>query len=150
MPVILPGPGYNPHPSPQTVDVTQEIIMQRELTHWYIMQDPSDISLIPKVEVKLPSGGVQLIDETPRAVQTFKLIPMSHTERPDHGFSATFAGVQRKYDFTLLGEWDAIIGKNDYWTDVDGQKWVVDSLLPYNGYQQKAMIMSYGEQAKRQ
>lgn len=146
MPVI-PYPG--PPVGPPIVDVSAEILIQRGITAAFIAADPYTVVLKGRVEVRTPAGGVEYA-EAARSAQIMRLIPMSHTERAGQGFSATFAGVQRKYDFTLLGNWDALIGKNDYWTDIAGQKWVVDSLLPFNGYQQKAMIMSYGDQAKRQ
>lgn len=148
MPVI---PWPVPPVDPPVVDVPYELAIQRTTTAAFIAADPYGVVLVGRVAGKLPSGGVGYV-ETVRDAQVMRLIPMSHTERPVQGFSASVSGggVQRKYDFTLLGEWDAIIGKDDYWIDVDGQKWVVDSLLPYNGYQQKALIMSYGEQANRQ
>lgn len=148
MPVI---PYPTPPVDPPAVDVPAELAINRAITHEFILADPYTVVLVGRVGVRTPAGGVEFT-EAVRNAQIMRLIPMSHTERPSQGFgtSVSGGGVQRKFDFTLLGEWDAIIGKNDYWIDVDGQKWVVDSLLPFNGYQQKAMIMSYGEQAKRQ
>jgi hypothetical protein len=47
-----------------------------------------------------------------------------------------------------MGEWDATVEVNDRWVDIlTGQEWVVDSIVPYNGYEVKAMVTSYGDRA---
>lgn len=143
MPVIP-----NPNPPTPTVDVNQELQTQRELTEWFIAEDPTTIILIPRVETVGVGGGVQTADGTPRDPQTFKVIPMNHTERPvASGFGggeANSGGVQRKFDYTIVGKYDAIVGIGDYWEDPSGQKYIVDAINPYNNYEVKAMVTTYG------
>jgi hypothetical protein len=129
----------------------KEIERQRKVTRDFIMASPTFIALIPKQETRTPSGGVLMETAVARPVQVFRKIPMSHTERPNDstsGISGTGGGTQRKYDMTLLGEWDATVQENDTWIDEDGQQYIVDALVPFNGYQVKALVMSYGRRAK--
>lgn len=122
----------------------EQIEMEYErLNTWYFIEaDPIDVALSGLIVARLPSGGLQEIEGVARAMQRFRLIPMSHTERPRRGTNAAGneSGMVRRHDFTLLGMWDADIRKNDFWDDENGDRCVVDSIIPFNGYQQKAMI----------
>lgn len=127
--------------------VSAEMRQQRILTKMFIDSNPVTISLTPNENVRKPSGGTALIPQTPRVPQVFRLIPMSHTEKPHQSSSASASadsGIQRRYDYTLLGEWDSTIGKYDSWETSDGQRLVVENLVSYNGYERKALIISYG------
>lgn len=130
-----------------TTGVSNELRWQRLNTQAFIEASPVDIQLIPQEEQRKPSGAVTLVDQAARPEQRFRLIPMSHTERPfgsTSGLTSAGNGQQRKYDLTLLGNWDAVMSPNDYWFDVNGQKLVVDAVIPYNGYEVKGLVMSYG------
>lgn len=129
------------------ITTSMELRMQRRNTQAFIEASPVDIALVPQAEQRTPSGAVALVDGAARTVQTFRLIPMSHTERPvtsSSGAGFGSGGAQRKYDLTLLGNWDSVIQENDYWYDDNGQKYVVDAVIPYNGYERKGLVMSYG------
>jgi hypothetical protein len=129
------------------ITASMELRMQRLNTMAFIEASPVDLALIPQTEARTPSGAVTLVDGAARTVQRFRLIPMAHTERPVQSTSGAgfgSGGVQRKYDLTLLGNWDSVIQENDYWYDVNGQKYVVDAVIPYNGYERKGLVMSYG------
>jgi hypothetical protein len=129
------------------ITASMELRMQRKNTLAFIEASPVDIALTPQAEQRTPSGAVVLTDGSLRPVQRFRLIPMSHTERPYNatsGAAGTAGGVQRKYDMTLLGTWDSEMQENDYWYDDNGQKYVVDAVIPYNGYERKGLVMSYG------
>lgn len=129
------------------ITTSMELRMQRRNTEAFIEASPVDIALTPQAESKTPSGAVALVDGVARPVQRFRLIPMAHTERPVQSTSGAgfgSGGVQRKYDLTLLGTWDSVIQENDYWYDGNGQKYVVDAVIPYNGYERKGLVMSYG------
>jgi hypothetical protein len=121
----------------------RELDQQRRATRAFIMASPVDIVLTPRLETKTGSGAVDVTEGVPRPVQTFRLIPMSHTERPASS-NESGGDVQRKYDMTLLGEWDAVVQENDSWTDVNGQRYIVDAVIPFNGYEVKGLVMSYG------
>lgn len=122
-----------------------ELAYQRRNTLAFIEADPVDLALIPATEVRTPSGGVLYAEAVARPVQRFRLIPMSHTERPERSSFTTggSAGVTRKHDFTLLAPWDAIIDKKDFWIDEAGRRYDVDALIPDNGYQRKALVTLY-------
>lgn len=142
MPVVIP-----PTPEPFS-DLNQEIRVQRKNTHRFIMADPTSLALTPKSETTLPSGGVGISDQPPRDLQTFRLIPMSHTERPQRavvGTSGSSSGQQRRHEFTLLGEWDAMMEPGDWWQDERGERWIVDVKVPHNGYETRGLITAYGK-----
>lgn len=120
---------------------------QRRLTREFIASSPVYLELIPGSETRLPSGGVSVADGVPRPTQMFRLIPMSHTEQPARSTSASAsadAGVQRRYDYTLLGEWDAVMRVKDHWYTEDGQQLVIENMVSYNGYERKGLVISYG------
>lgn len=137
MPVLA-----SPTPEPFS-GMTSEIRIQRKNTHAFILADPTQISLTPKTEASLPSGGTQVVDGAPRTTQTFRLIPMSHTERPQRSGSA--GGQQKRHDFTLLGEWDASMEPGDWWEDERGERWMVDEMVPHNGYETRGLVTAYGK-----
>lgn len=141
MPVVVPPPEGE-----GVIDVSGEIAMNRELTHWFIASDPTQIELIPSSETRKASGAVSVVDQPARDMQTFRLIPMSSTERPVN--AASQQGTQRKYDFTLLGEWDSEMSEGDHWMDEVGQEWQIDSVISHNGYERKGMVTSYGRRPR--
>jgi hypothetical protein len=134
-----------PSPEENVIDLSAETVMQRDLTHWFIMSDPMQITLIPYAEIRTGSGGAVMQAQPSRETQTFRLIPASAFEPP---VTSPGQGVQRRFDFTLLGEWDAIMDVNDRWTDELNQTWVIDNLVSANGYERKALIISYGRQPR--
>lgn len=137
----------SPPPEPYS-DLTAEIRIQRKNTHHFITADPTTLSLTPKVETQTGAGGTAIADGAPRAAQTFRLIPMSHTERPRRSSAATAgtaSGQQRRHDFTLLGEWNAAMEPGDWWEDERGERWIVDEMVPHNGYETRGLVTSMGK-----
>lgn len=130
-PVVFPYPGLD---------------MLRRQTHWFIEDDPTDIILVPQIRTQAPGGGFNMSDGAPRAVQTFKLIYQSGSD----GVVQTTDGQNMRYDFILLGEWDATVQQGDVWAEPENenQKYVVQGLLPYNGYEVKAAVVSFGKKAQ--
>lgn len=127
-----------------------ELELQREVTLAFIAADSIVISLVPHARVRQPSGGFKLMPPVfpagPRAGQTMRLIPMSHTTRPATSSSASAGvdgGQQRRHEFTLLAAWDAFMAVGDQWEDVNGVLWVIDEILPPNNYEKKALITRY-------
>lgn len=80
-----------------------ELEQQRRITLGFINRDPTVIVLTPYTETVTAGGGRELVAGTPRAEQTFKVIPMTFDQRP----TVTAGGVERIIDYTLLGAWDA-------------------------------------------
>lgn len=128
--------------------VSEELKLQRMLTKIFIHSSPVSISLVPHIRNHKPSGGVGMVAGTPRPMQVFRLIPMSHTEQPARSTStaaASDSGKQRRYDYTLLGEWNSDMEENDQWELPDGQTLVIVTMISYNGYERKGLVISYGK-----
>ena len=139
--VYVPFDGQTPLDPDPVLPQTDQLVTNRNLTHWFITQDPTNITFIPREEVKSGSGGKTWQDLPPRPEQTVKLIyPFGQSD----GAVPTIDGQERKYAFIVVGEWNATIHTNDFWEDPDGQFWIVTGLSPYNGYEVKAMISSFG------
>lgn len=120
-----------------------ELQVNKELTHCFIMSDPTVVSLVPRGEVKTDSGGTKMRDHQPREPQQFKMI---HQGGSLGGKVTAEDGVNRRFDFVLVGEWDAIVEINDYWKNPDDPQeyWQVTGIEPYNGYEVKAEVKAYG------
>lgn len=127
--------------------VSQELKVQRMLTKSFIDSAPVNVVLVPHQRVTKPSGGVAMTAQTPRPSQVFRLIPMSHTEHPARSSSTAATsdeGKQRRYDYTLLGEWNSEMNINDQWETPDGQILVIENMVSFNNYEKKGLVISYG------
>lgn len=113
-------------------------------TKAFIAANPIQLRLIPRVRVNSGSGS-RLVDQAPRAEQTFRLIDQTRTFGPEPGTVLTGDGQQRKAEFQLLGEPGAVIGKFDYWLDAAGTKFEVVNLIFNNPYEIRAQVVRYGE-----
>lgn len=136
MGIVVPDP---PRSDPE-IDLSAELKYQRRLTEWFIEFEPTDIALIPVQRVRTPSGGSRYEDLPPRRVQRFRVIRMSHTQRP----LITEDGKERQIDLTLLGQWDAEMQVGDYWRDGEGLKYEIVELVPFNSYERKALVVKHG------
>jgi hypothetical protein len=121
-----------------------ELAMHRLNTQAFISANPSTIALIPRDRQKTGTG-VRWIELAPRPAQVLRLIDQSSTSGPSPGSVRAADGVQRRVTYQLLGTWDAAIGLYDTWVDAQGIRWVVDDLLPDNGYERRAEVTRYGE-----
>lgn len=141
--LVIPRPSDLPAPSLPVVQAFPGLAELRRQTHWFIENDPTPISLVPVAKQAAPGGGWNVSPLAPRSTQRFKLIPQSTAD----GVVQTADGTSRRFDYILLGEWNAIVAIGDMFTEPEhsGQKWVVQGLLPYNGYEIKAGIVSYGK-----
>ncbi len=145
MPFIPFPDGFTP-PDPPTYEPGEVgLDVLRELTHWFIMQDPTQVQLTPRDKVKSGNGGFTLADGAPRPAQVVKMI---FTAGSSDGIVESQDGQDRQYDFIMVMEWNASVAPNDYWVDpLSGQKYVVTGLSAYNGYEVKASVKSYGPEA---
>jgi hypothetical protein len=109
----------------------------RANTDRFIAQNPTDIVLIPRTDAWL-AGTKTRTDQTPRVSQTFKVIWSGTT-----GIISTIEGTTRRFDFVLVGSYDAIVAIGDHWeqTNQDNE---IDYIFPYNGYEVKCGGTSYG------
>lgn len=120
------------------------IEMNRNLTHWFIMQDPVDVVLIPRVTTRTTTGATKQEDGPSRPLQRFKFVYGGNTGAGRAGIVPTGDGRERMFSYVLIGDYDAEVDVGDHWTDDKGQNWEVEEILPYNGYEKKATLRSYG------
>lgn len=136
MTIILPRP---PTSEPQG-QIPLEMQLLRDQTEWFIQANPFDLILIPINRVKQPGGGVAKVNQPPRAVQRLRLISMSYSQKP----VITDDGIEREIDLTLLGAWDSEIDIGDHWRDGEDLWYEVVEMVPYNGYEVRALIVKNG------
>lgn len=136
--------GFTPLEPPPIDPGMVGLELNRELTHWFIMQDPTQVQLTPRERVTAGNGGFTVSELPPRPQQIVKLI---FTAGNSDGIVPSTDGRQRKFDFVLVAEWNATIKTDDYWIDSEDQVWVVTGVSPYNGYEVKADVTCYGPRA---
>lgn len=141
--VFIPFPPGQEAPLPPQGGAS-EVEIQRTLTSWFIAQDPTEVVLIPRTAERTASGATRTVDGTPRALQRVKLIYGGNTGAGRAGIVSTGDGRERMFSFVMIGEWDAVFEPGDHFTDHEGQNWEVEETLPYNGYEVKATMRSYG------
>lgn len=112
----------------------------RRSTLAFIADDPYSIELQPKgsERVKKPGGGFDFGDGLPpKPAQRFKLVAAS-------GGSFDGDGKQgHKWDYALIGAWNADIEIGDTWVDGNTQ-YRVASLMQNNGYEKVAAVVAVG------
>jgi hypothetical protein len=108
-------------------------------TSQFINLDPTVITLTPRVETFV-AGTRKRVDGVPRVAQVFKLIWVDFGA----GFAPIIAGGEtRRFDFILVGNYDAIVEIGDHWV-IGNQDNSIDYIYPPNGYEVKAGGTSQG------
>lgn len=116
-----------------------ELSIHRKGTERFINGDPTEIVLTPSSEVW--SGGTKTYGtDTERQPQTFKII-WSGSET---GLVVKSQGTTRRFDFILVGKYDAQVEIGDFWT-LNDQHFQVEWVAPANGYEVKAGGSSHGD-----
>lgn len=115
-----------------------ELALNKKLTKWFIETDPTTLVLVPLVKVDRPGGAKKMENGTPRAAQDFKIIYPG-----GDGIVVTSDGTTRRFDFIILGEYDANLAIGDHWTE-SNQHYSVEYLFPFNGYEVKGGGVSHG------
>jgi hypothetical protein len=116
-----------------------ELKAQRNNTLAFIAANPTTITLIPRTKFK-DGSGVTLVNGTPRAPQSLRLIDQSTARNIWPGLIQTSDGRERLVDFMLLGPHDAVIQIWDYWTDSQGILEVAE-IFPWNQYEVRAAVV---------
>lgn len=109
----------------------------RDLTHAYIHDNPTQVVLTPTVETVTPSGGRQRTPGIPRASQTVRLIEF--TTVVGYGGSRASEGLVHAHRWIMLMEYDAEIERLDTFV-YDGAEWEVVDFEPKNGYEIRAVV----------
>jgi hypothetical protein len=137
MSIIIPEPSGVPGgPS------DAEVRVQREITHEFIMRRPVEIVLRPRERVRKPAGGFGWVEGEPRVPQVVSLLEQG-TVGGDPRPTVTQDGVERVVEFELLGEWDAVVARDDVFTH-QGKEWEVIDLYHDNGYEVRALVSARG------
>jgi hypothetical protein len=124
--------------------VAPEMAINRRNTVAFITANPVIISLTPRARINSGTGA-RWAPGVVRDPQQFRLVDQSSTSGPVPGRIVAADGVQRQVQFQLLGAWDSLIGLWDFWRDEQGILFEVAELLPWNGYEQRAKVVRYGE-----
>jgi hypothetical protein len=109
----------------------------RQLTAWFINQDPTIVVFTPHHE-EFSGGAKKMVTDPDREAQIVKFIYPG-----GDGIVITADGTTRRFDFIIVGEFDAEI---EMWDSFDrwGNHYVVESIMPYNGYEVKVAGTSHG------
>lgn len=134
--IILPDPPEEMPPG----YINLELAVKRDQTVWFIAANPITLTLIPVRRIRTSSGGWQEQDLPPRPPQKLRLISMSASQKP----TITDNGVEREIDLTLLGPWNAQIDIGDWWRDGEGLTYTVLEMVPFNGYEVRALVVKKG------
>lgn len=115
-----------------------ELSIHRKGTERFIDADPTEIVLTPSVETW--SGGTKTYGSAAdRDPQQFKVIWSGSQD----GIVVRSEGTTRRFDFILVGKYDAEVAIGDHW-NVDNQHFQVEWVAPANGYEVKAGGSSHG------
>lgn len=121
-----------------------ELDVNKANTTAFIDANPMLITLIPQVLTK-SGGGTRYVPGPARPGQKARLVDQTRTFAAQPGLVVAGDGKQRLIQYQIVMEFDAQIGKEDYWVDTDGIRWNVLDLLPNNGYERRAEVMRHGE-----
>lgn len=114
--------------------------VQRRLTAAFIQTAPESVELVPRAQVKQPSGGLKWVEQPPRAAQTMRFVEPPNPNDPVR----TADGTERVVQFLLVAEHDAQIGVYDVFETPDGRWWEVVQLVHFNGWERRAMVARHG------
>lgn len=141
--VFIPYP-VGTEPEQLLSGLPEEMAFNRDLTEWFIEQDPVTVALVPRVQTRTATGAYRTADGPARASQRFKFVYGGNTGAGRAGVVEAGDGRERMFSFVMIGKFDAVIGVGDHWLDIKSQHWEVEELLPDNGYERKATVRSYG------
>lgn len=143
--VFIPyPPGYDVEEPPFS-GLPQEVDYNRLLTEWFIEQDPTDVVLHRRTAVRTPTGATKYVPDHALDSQRVKFVYGGNTGGGRAGIVRTGDGTERMFSYVMVMKYDADVQPSDFWVDGNGQWWEVEEVLPYNGYETKATVRSYGK-----
>lgn len=128
-------------PEPLGPEYELALTIQRQLTHAYILEQPTRLILTPRNRVRTASGGFSYVTQTPRVAQLMRIIESSLIA--EQGVQKTETGFERVKTYQLMCEWNATIAVDDTY-EYDDALWEVRSFMPNDGYQRRAMVARIG------
>jgi hypothetical protein len=120
-----------------------ELDIQRQNTAAFIAVKPTTITLTPREQERVPSGGYKYVDQVPRFPQTFRIIELGMQSTPP--ILQLQDGTQRQMRFWLLGPYDAVIEPLDWWETDDGRFWQIGDVVRENEYEQRGLVVERGK-----
>lgn len=113
--------------------------VQRRLTAAFIAADPDIIVFTPRTLERTSSGGQAWVIGTPREPLAVKLTSVADVPQ----FLRSTDGQQSNVAYVIIAEYGAPIADGDVFTH-EGQEYVVQDVLPSNGYEVRALAESRG------
>lgn len=130
--------------------VDKELEVNRKNTSAFIAVKPTTIALCPRKRIATPGGGFKYEDQPLRAPQTFRIIELGMQTTPP--ILTLTDGKQREAEFWLLGEWNAEVQIDDYWTEFANNNtgrtdrtWIVGDVVRTNFYEVRALVAERGK-----
>lgn len=122
----------------------------RKQTKAFIDDDPFTITLTPRKKERVPGGGFATVDQPARAPQTVKLIytGSSRGVAGQEGAQVTQDGVERRYDYVVVGQYDMVAEIGDWWTDPHGNRYEVTGMIPDNDYERRLTCSGWGSRVE--
>lgn len=115
-----------------------ETRMQRVNTRAFVNAASVIVVLHPNGRIPDGAGGFILSGGADRPAQELRLLPQNV------GTVVTTAdGVERTSEYVLLGNYDAEMEVGDTFL-VDGVKYEIASIFPFNAYERKARVIQHG------
>lgn len=111
--------------------------INRQATEWFINDDPTLVTLKTKTWVS-SGGSKESVNGPDRVQQKFKIIYDGST-----GQVKTADGETRRFDFIIVGKYDAAVAIGDYW-DEGNQRYTIDYIFPNNGWEMKCGGTTHG------
>ena len=125
----------------RTVSTQRGLAELRRVTEHFIADDPTIIVLTPHSKVSDGCGGYLFVPETPRVSQVFKVIAIPTST---DGIVESEGASSRKWDYVLLGKYDAEVEIGDSWTDGDSS-YRVTGCMQENDYERRFSVIAFGK-----
>lgn len=122
----------------------------RRQTKWFIDDDPFTITLTPVTKARVAGGGYQTTEGAPRAAQTVKLVYTGSARgvAGQEGSQVTQDGVEHRYDYVVIGEYNFEVAIGDTWRDARGNLCRITGLIPDNEYERRATASIFGQRVE--
>lgn len=121
----------------------RELEINKKNTIAFIAAKPSQIALTPRVKEDTEGGGWRWEIGEPREEQTLRIIELGMQVTPP--VIQLTNGKQRTVEFWLLGSFDAVMDKGDFWESEDGRVWEIGDIIRDNGYETRGLVAERGE-----
>lgn len=132
------------------VTVKQSLINAlRKGTNLAIKIDSHPIVLTPHQRTRKQGGAYDWEPQPPRPVQQLAVEPVGATlsgiTGTGGGVQATDGATMHKWDYELVGPYDAQMEIGDTWTDDTGTIYRIVAIKPTNSYERRGVVSAIGK-----